>query len=110
MLQKPLRRRRQERRINLGEVGLGSGSSVTAPRRRGARSGSRSRSRSHGISLARRLFGVASMGTGGRRAYSGLLGLVLVCKGFSTHRTAVAIGVWELGSEAVAEVCRFAVS
>lgn len=50
------------------------------------------------------------MGTGGRRAYSGLLGLVLAGKGFSAHRTAVAIGVWELGSEAVAEVCRFAVT
>ena len=82
---------------------------MTTPRHRGARSGSRSLSRSHGISLARRLFG-ASMGTGGRRAYSGLLGLVLAGKGFSAHRTAVAIGVGELGSEAVAEVCRFAVT
>lgn len=50
------------------------------------------------------------MWAGGRRASSQLLALVLVGKGFTAHRTAVAIGVWELGSEAVAKVCRFAVA
>ena len=50
------------------------------------------------------------MWAGGRRACSRLLALVWVGKGFAAHRTAVAIGVWKLGSEAVAKVCRFAVA
>lgn len=83
---------------------------MTPSRHRVAGSGSRSWSWSHDISLAWRLLRVDRVWAGGRRACSQLLALVLVGKGFTAHRTAVAIGVWELGSEAVAKVCRFAVA